>query len=230
MPQRILAIGAHPDDLEFWCGALLITETRRGHAVVCLVLSRGEAASHGSPPVREAEARAAAAVMGAEVVLADLGGDCHLVPAAAVALAREIRRFHPQVVVAPLPVENQHPDHVVVGRLARDASRLARYAGLAELKDLPAHAISALYFYPATPNVPARPDIVVDVTPVVGQWEQAMRCHASQLQTKRYVELQLTRARLLGLEVGTEYAQGVYTDDPLHLAALTDVTRSSRNF
>jgi len=49
--------------------------------------------------------------------------------------------------LAPQPDENQHPDHSAAGKIIRDAARLARYGGLKELKDLPAHKITGLYYY-----------------------------------------------------------------------------------
>jgi LmbE family N-acetylglucosaminyl deacetylase len=59
----------------------------------------------------------------------------------AIRLAGVIRRARPAIVLAPSVVENQHPDHARLGRLVRDAARLARYGGLKELRRLPPHAI-----------------------------------------------------------------------------------------
>src|SRR6185295_6487576 len=100
--MRILAVGAHPDDVEFGCAPLLIVEARRGHEVRILVTSKGEAASSGTPEERAEEARAAARLMGAASIdFLDLGGDCNIQhsPANAVILAREIRRFRPDIVL-----------------------------------------------------------------------------------------------------------------------------------
>lgn len=227
----ILAIGAHPDDVEFGCGAAVIKEIQRGNRVKILVLSRGEAGTSGTPEIREQESRAAAKLMGAAIEFLDFGGDCHLEYAGttAMTLARELRQFRPRIVLAPTLDENQHPDHPKVGRMVRDAARYARYGGLAALKDLPPHAIAALYFYPVTRSA-AQPDVIVDVSDVREQWEAAMRCHASQFTTKNYLELQLARAHYLGLSIGVEYAVGLYRNDPMHLDALSDITRSARNF
>ena len=106
--MNILAIGAHPDDIEFGCAHVLIQEARRGHRVKLLVLSRGEAASSGTPEERETEARAAAKAIGAEIAFLDFGGDCHMerTPKNAFHLAAEIRQFQPAIVLAPHPDEN----------------------------------------------------------------------------------------------------------------------------
>ena len=51
--MNILAVGAHPDDIEFGCAHALIQEVRKGNRVKLLVLSRGEAGSNGTPEARE---------------------------------------------------------------------------------------------------------------------------------------------------------------------------------
>ena len=230
MTTRILAIGPHPDDLEFGCAPLLIKEARRGSAVHMLVLSRGEAATHGTPEGREQEARAAAEAIGAGIDFLDLGGDCHMEdsPANALLLAGKMRELRPDLVLAPHPGENQHPDHSVVAKLARNACRLARYGGL--LKDAPVHAVRGLYFYRITQLVDKIPDIVIDVTDVREAWEAAMRCHHSQVSNRNYVDLQLAGARALGAAIGVGYAVGLWTNDPVRLEFLSDLTLSSRYF
>ncbi len=229
--MNILAIGPHPDDIEFGCAAVLIQEIRRGAAVKILVLSRGEAGSHGSPGGREQEARDAAALMGAEIEFLDFGGDCHIEhsPQNSIRIAQEIRKSRPQIVLAPNPAENQHPDHTAVGHAVRDACRLARYGGLEELRDHPPHKIGSLFFYNITTHA-GRPDLVVDISGVVKEWELAMRCHASQLAGKSYLDLQLTSARALGLTAGVEYAIGLFANDPICVTDLAGLTRSAREF
>ncbi|MGN6591648.1 MAG: PIG-L family deacetylase [Terriglobales bacterium] len=230
--MKILAIGPHPDDIEFGCAPLLLRETDAGHTVKLLVLSRGEAGTAGTAEEREQEARAAAALLRAEIAFLDFRGDCHLeaAPQQALRLAAEIRRFQPQIVLAPNPAENQHPDHTAAGRLTRDACRLARYGGLADLKALPPHRIGQLYFYDITQHGLRAPDLMVDISDLVERWRAIMACHASQTSSKGYIELQMTAARLLGLTIGVEYACGVYVNDPVRLERLSELRLSSRNF
>lgn len=77
-------------------------------------------------------------------------------------MAEILRRIRPEVVVAPSPVENQHPDHACLGKLVRDAARLARFGGLQELRGQPPHAIKQLFFYAMSPE--AEP---ANITPVL---------------------------------------------------------------
>lgn len=230
--MRILAVGAHPDDVEFGCAAVLIQEVRRGHEVRIVVASKGEAASSGSPEERAQEARDAARVIGAGIHFLDLGGDCQIEPARAnaLAIAREIRGFRPDVVLAPHLGENQHPDHPVVGKLTRDAARLARYGGIQQLQDLPPHQISSLYYYVITQAFIDPPQMVVDVSGVYAEWQAAIQCHQSQMKTRSYPELVSARARTLGAAIGVEYAVGLWLNDPVRVDSLSDVPKSSRYF
>ena len=232
MPRRLLAIGAHPDDVEFGCAAILIQEAAKGHCVKILVTSKGEAGSSGTPEERAGEAAAAAAISGAEIEFLDFGGDCNIrhCPENAVVIARHIRVFQPHIVLAPHFDENQHPDHSAVAKIVRDAARLARYGGLEALRGLPPHRIDHLYYYVITQGYGPAPHIVVDVTAVHPQWEAAMRCHKTQMKTRSYLDLVNARARLLGASIGTEYAVGLWTNDPIRVESLTDLALSARHY
>lgn len=235
-PAPLLAFGAHPDDLEFGAGGIIAQETRAGRPVHFVVCSRGEAGSHGTPAQRTAEAKAAAKLLGATIEFLALDGDAQLElkNAHARKLAAIIRRVKPALVLAPTTEQNQHPDHWRLGVLVRDATRLARYGGLAALKRAPAHAIDQLLFYPVGPS--AEPTgiapVLIDISApeIIAQWTAAMEAHASQMKTRNYVELQLARARLHGLNAGVAYAQPLYPNDPPLFASLAALTRSARKF
>ncbi len=232
----LLAFGAHPDDIEFGCGGVIVKETRAGRTAHFVVCSRGEAASHGSPKQRVAEAKKSAALLGASLEFVKLDGDAHLEvrTAHAIKLAGVIRRVRPGIVLAPSLVENQHPDHARLGQLVRDACRLARYRGVKELRHLPPHAIEQLFYYAVTSE--AEPadiaPVLIDVSApeILGAWTAAMEAHVSQAATRNYVELQLTRARLRGLRAGAGHAIALFPNDPLVLDSLAAVSRGARRF
>ena len=144
----LLAFGAHPDDIEFGCGGVVAVETRAGRAAHLVVCSRGEAASHGTPAQRTAEAEKSAGILGATLEFAELGGDAHFQYSIArvLQLAEIVRRVRPGIVLAPAAVQNQHPDHACLGRMVRNACRLARYGGVEELKGLAAARDRATFF------------------------------------------------------------------------------------
>ena len=215
---RILGVGAHPDDLEFGCGGVLLAEAARGSEISLCICSRGEAGSNGAPNEREAEARSAAQILGAKIDFLEMGGDAHLEICAVnnIAIARQIRAARPDVLLSPVASPDQHPDHIVVSHLCRNAVRLARYGGLAELRDLSPHRIRRHLEYAITPSAESGQEqrtIRVDISEYFARWVELMECHQTQLRTRRYIELQTARARLLGLESGIEYAQALYVPD-----------------
>jgi len=230
--MRILAIGAHPDDLEFGCGSLLAKEARNGAQIKLLVLSKGEAGTVGTPESRAKESIAAAKLIGAEIEFLEMGGDCHIKNTSenAFTIAKYIREFKPDIILAPHTDENQHPDHAEVGKMARDAARFARYGGLKELADLPTHKITALYFYPVTQDFAAPVDIVIDTTDAYDAWIKMINCHTTQLQNKDYESLVTARAKALGVAIGTKCAQGLWKNDPVRIEKLSDLNLSSRNY
>jgi LmbE family N-acetylglucosaminyl deacetylase len=232
----LLAFGAHPDDIEFGCGGVVALETRAGRPAHLVVCSRGESATNGTPAERTLEAERGAALLGATLEFVELDGDAHLEIKVAhtIRLARVLRRIRPAIVVAPSVVENQHPDHYRLGRMVRDAARLARYGGLEELRALPPHTIDHLFFYALSPDAEPRDvtPLLIDVSApeVLGAWTAAMDAHASQMRTRNYRELQLSRALVAGLRAGTGHAIALYPSAPFVLKSLAQLGPDASRF
>jgi N-acetylglucosamine malate deacetylase 1 len=232
----LLAFGAHPDDIEFGCGGVMAREAQAGCPIHFVICSRGEAGTYGTPKQRIAESKKAAAILGATIEFIELDGDARLEirAAHAIKLAGILRRVRPGIVLAPSLVENQHPDHAKLGKIVRDAARLARYGGLRELRLLPPHAIGQLFFYAVTPE--AEPDdlqpVLIDISApeILAAWTAAMEAHASQIRARNYIELQLVRARLRGVRAGVGHAIALFPNDPLILDSLAPVSRGLRRF
>lgn len=232
----LLTFGAHPDDIEFGCGGVLALEARHGRAIHMVVCSRGEAGTYGTPEQRAIESHNAAEILGARLEFLELDGDAHLevCTAHALKLAEVIRRLKPTVILAPSVVENQHPDHGRLGRLVRDAARLARYAGVGELRDLAPHAIQQLFFYAVSTEGEPRDitPILVDVSgeEILSTWTASMEAHASQISARNYIEMQLSRARLRGLSAGVGHAIALFPNDPIVVDSLSVISRGARHF
>lgn len=234
-PTPLLVFGAHPDDIEFGCGGVIAAETaagRKAHFVVC---SKGESATRGTPAIRAREAKAAARILGASIEFANLGGDAHFEVQTrhVLTLAKIIRRVRPGAVLAPSTEGNQHPDHSKLGLMVRDALRVARYGGVRELRALKPHACGALLWYAVSPEAePAGNKILIDVSApdLLDAWTRSMAAHASQMATRNYVELQLTRARLNGLRSGTNHAIALFPADAPVFNSLAPLHRSARAF
>lgn len=232
----ILAFGAHPDDIEFGCGGVVAQETHAGRSVKFIICSQGESATSGTPAKRVEEARQAAALLGATVEFIHLGGDAHFEISVAhvLQLAAIIRRVAPRIVLAPTLVENQHPDHAKLGRMVRDAARIARYGGVKELRELAPHAIDQLLYFAVTPGAEPKEGtrILVDVSSpkVLARWQSAMEAHVTQRQTRDYSELQLTRARACGMLAGVGHAIPLWPNDDLVFDSLAPLQKSARRF
>jgi bacillithiol biosynthesis deacetylase BshB1 len=125
----VLAIGAHPDDVELACGGTLALLARAGRRVGILHLTRGEAGTRGTVEERRAEAETAADALGAaELLFLDCGdGALRHGREQEDALIRVLRRHRPEVVLGPTP-SDRHPDHGRAHRLVADA---CFYSGLA---------------------------------------------------------------------------------------------------
>lgn len=175
----VLAIGAHPDDVELGCGGTLALLARQGRRVGIVHLTRGEAGSRGTEQGRRQEAEAAAAALGAaELEFLDCGdGAFRAGPAEEEALIAVLRRLRPEIVLGPTPVD-RHPDHPRAHALVAAA---CYYAGLAARapRDAKPHRPAAVYSFMQHDDFP--PSFVVDVT---ATWETklaALRAYRTQL-------------------------------------------------
>ena len=184
----VLAIGAHPDDVEWGCGGLLAGLAAAGRRVGIVVLTRGEAGTRGTSEERIAEAKAGAGALGAVALHFLDCGDAGLRTGRAEedALIHQIRALRPHTVLAP-PRHDRHPDHERAAELVRAA---CFYAGLCkrpgrdergepvDAEVLPAHRPSNLLHYML--HEPFDPDVIVDCTASWATKIAALRCHASQ--------------------------------------------------
>jgi LmbE family N-acetylglucosaminyl deacetylase len=187
-PQRALAIGAHPDDIELGAGATLARWARSGTALTLLVATDGRAGtwSPTEDPAelaarRAREASAAAGILGAGLRLLGIpDGHLHDAPLLAWRLALAIRAVRPEVVLVHDPVHASriHPDHRALGEHALEAIVLAREPALWHWL-APAHRprLVALYETPAPTH--AEPIAPADLTTKV----RLLACHESQYAT-----------------------------------------------
>ena len=91
-----------------------------------------------------------------------------------------------------------------------------------------------MFFYAVTPESEPRDvsPVFIDVSEpeIIAAWTAAMAAHQSQSATRNYVELQLTRSRLLGARAGIGHAIALFPNDPLVLSSLASLNRSARRF
>jgi len=175
----ILAIAAHRDDVELTCGGALIKAASLGRKTAVIDLTAGELGTRGSAQLRGEEASNAASVMGlsARENLGLPDGGVLNTPETRALLAESIRRFKPQVVIAP-SMTGKHPDHTVSAQLIRDACFVAGLRKVAP--DVPVHRPRKVIHCLAYREDNIKPTFVVDISDVFEKKLEAVKCYSSQ--------------------------------------------------
>jgi bacillithiol biosynthesis deacetylase BshB1 len=179
MPVDLLAIAAHRDDVELTCAGALLKAHDAGYRTGILDLTAGEMGTRGSAEVREAEAAAAARILGVSerrnAGLPDAG--IHNTDETRRLIAGHIRHFAPRTVILPFPV-GRHPDHRIASELGRDACFLA---GLTKYPaDGAPHRPHKILYALAYREDPVKPTFVVDISTQFDRKMQSIRCYTSQ--------------------------------------------------
>jgi bacillithiol biosynthesis deacetylase BshB1 len=222
MKLDILAVGAHPDDVELGCSATLAKEISKGKKVGILDLTRGELGTRGSAEIRDAEAVKAAELLGVSF-RENLGfkdgffvnDELHQME-----VIKMIRKYQPEIVLCNA-VQDRHIDHGKGSSLVSDAcflSGLRRIQTAFEGIDQEAWRPRLVYHYIQWENI--KPDFVVDVTGFIDKKIEAVMAYASQfydpnskepvspISSQNFLESISYRARDLGRLIGTDYAEG----------------------
>jgi len=224
----ILAIAAHPDDIEITCGGTLIKMVSQGRKVGALDLARGEMGTYGTEVDRDAEANAAAEIIG----LAWRGNAG--MPDSAIEytqtnklkIAQYIRDTRPELVILP-HWEQRHPDHHACSLLGYDACFLAGLKKI-ELDGEPHRPRKIIYasYYRNLQN-----SFLVDISDHFEKKCEAVAAYKSQFSDNNIAkqifhpgvtvfDLMRDRGAALGHMVGVQYAEGftikeqILVDDP----------------
>lgn len=185
-PLRILALGAHPDDADIKAGGTAVKWCALGHTVKLVSLTDGSAGHHTQygPALarrRQAEARAAAAIIGATYEVLDLpDGELDNRLSYRHRVVRILRDFRPDLVLTHRATD-YHSDHRSVGLLVQDAAyQLTVPAVCPDVPHL-ARMPVILYFADAF-RKPCRfePDVTVDIEDSLDRLVAMLHCHASQ--------------------------------------------------
>ena len=221
----VLAIGAHPDDVELGVGGMLYHFAQREYKTGILDLTRGEMGTRGSVEERAAEAAAAAALLDVAVRenagLPD--GALENTPAQRRAIVPFIRRLQPKIILAPMKPD-RHPDHEAAHDLARDANWIA---GVKKIEsDYPPHRTPQLYFY--NPYFESGdPTFIVDISDAMEVKLAAMRAYGSQfynpdydgdetmIASKAFWDGLIGRAAYWGSRIGVAYGEPLFSIDPI---------------
>ena len=179
MSVEILAIAAHPDDVELLCGGTLIKAAKAGRKTAVVDLTAGEMGTRGDAKSRAAEAEKAGKVMklSARECLGMPDSGLVNTPATREQVARVIRKYQPRVVIAPALL-GRHPDHRVAAELIRDACFVAGLAKVAP--DVPRHRPLKIIHCMTFRQDFEKPTFVVDISDEFEQKLDAIRCFETQ--------------------------------------------------
>jgi bacillithiol biosynthesis deacetylase BshB1 len=223
--MKVMAVGAHPDDVEMSCGGVVARIASQGYEVGVVDMTCGEMGSSGDEKTRVAESNKAARVLGLSwrvcCGLPDSGLN-HSDREHVYTFVRMLRKYRPALVLAPWRYA-RHPDHMEAGEIVRRAVFLA---GLRRLRVPGApHASAKVLYYMGDTRF--EPTIIVDVTAYFGKKMKSIHAYRSQFDRSRpdafptkinapgFLDVIETRARYLGNIIGTKYAEGFLHEGPV---------------
>ena len=226
MKLDILAIGAHPDDVELGCAATIAKEISLGKKVGILDLTRGELGTRGSAEIRDNEAATAAKILGVSIRenLAFADGFFKNDKEHQLEVIKIIRKYQPEIVLCNA-INDRHIDHVKGSNLVSDACFLSglrkietKLDGTDQIEWRP----KQVYHYIQWKNLP--PDFVVDVSGFIEKKMEAVQAYSSQfydpnskepvspISSKNFLDSIKYRAQDLGRMIGVDAAEGFTTE------------------
>jgi LmbE family N-acetylglucosaminyl deacetylase len=216
---KVMAIGAHPDDLEILCGGTLAKYSADGHTVAMCHVARGDRGSYEHSreeiaKIRDAEARSAADIIGAEYfALGVPDGELNASDQAQrSAVIEAIRIVKPDVILAHAP-NDYMSDHVAASQLALDASFLATVP-LYETHSPQIDTVPALAYMETVSGNDFVPTEYVDVSDYIDTKLAMLAKHTSQLtwlaehDNVDMLDQIRTVSRFRGLQCGVAHAEG----------------------
>lgn len=233
----ILAVGAHPDDVELSCSATLAKEISRGKIVGILDLTRGELGTRGSAELRAEEAEKAAKILGVKVRdnlgLAD--GFFKNDMESQMKLIEIIRKYQPEMVLCNA-IEDRHIDHGKGSSLTSDAcflSGLRKVETYLDGEPQEPWRPKQVYHYIQWKHI--EPDVVVDVSGFMDKKMESVMAYESQfyksdagepetpISSSNFLESIRYRARDLGRLIGVEHGEGFTVERYAAVRSLFDL-------
>ena len=215
-----LVVSPHPDDAELGMGGTLARAKAQGYTTGIIDLTRGEAATKGTPETRLEEAAAAAEVLKLDTRRNMGWPDSRIFDSEdkRLQLARVLREFKPRVVVAP-HANDRHPDHVAAAAIVPAAVHLA---GLKN-SPLSGEPFKPQNFFFYMGNGPFEATLIVDTSDFIDTWEAAVRCYQSQFTGEAASETvtpdvyrrRRGRAAYWGTFIGALYGEPLWSPRPV---------------
>lgn len=217
--MRVLAIGAHPDDIELACSGTLAKCVERGDTVIVCHASSGNLGHVIIPPdeltvIRANEAKRAGAMAGIEVIW---GGFNDLDIYEENKEARDkmvdvIRYANPDFIITHDP-NDYMPDHTAVSKLVFDAAFTATLPNY-PTKEKTVAKLVPIFYMDTLAGVGFNPEFYVDISKQIDLKMEMLECHESQLVWMRehdnidFADMVKTCSRVRGYQCGVDYAEG----------------------
>jgi bacillithiol biosynthesis deacetylase BshB1 len=224
----ILAVYAHPDDMELTVGGTLLKMKSLGYATGALDVTQGEMGTRGTAEGRAEEAREAARILKLDVrenlELPD--GHVWVTEETRTRLVRALRRLKPKVILTQ-QFDDPHPDHNHIAQLVRESARLAsmqKYDGEFGQERINVPMIAHNVF-----SYRVVPSFIVDISEFLEQKMDAIRAHASQfhnpnskdletrLSEKGFLDQLENRSRYFGSLIGTDAGEPFFVREMLNV-------------
>ena len=221
--MNILAIGAHPDDIEISCGGTLAKYAKQGHKVFTATTTNGNIGSAVLPMeeiarIRKEEARRAAAVIGAEYLCLDYDDEMlYDDRSVRVNMINLIRYCKPDVILTHSP-HDYNPDHELTSKIVNDVAVMIPIAKIVT-PNKPCDKIPLLAYFESASGVGFIPTEYVDITDVWEVKKAMCNCHQSQIAwmsanyketvgDSNFLDDVEIEARYRGIQCGVKYAEG----------------------
>lgn len=222
MKLDILAIVAHPDDVELSFGGTLLVHQKLGYKTGIIDLTRGELGTRGTPEIRDAEAAAASRKL-ALSVRDNLGledGFFENNKENQLKVAEQIRKYQPEIVITNA-IYDRHPDHTRSSQLVETACFIAGLKAVKTTLDgVDQKAIRPKKILFSIQSTSHEPDLLVDISDVVDERMEAIKCFKSQffdeksmepetyISSKGFMEMINARSREFGQRIRVDHAEG----------------------
>ncbi|HRH45894.1 MAG TPA: bacillithiol biosynthesis deacetylase BshB1 [Pyrinomonadaceae bacterium] len=230
----VLAIFAHPDDMELNVAGTLLKMKSIGYTTGALDLTRGEMGTRGTPQGRAEEAEEAAQILRLDVRENLELSDCHVAVTdeSKTKLVRALRRLQPKIILTH-QIDDPHPDHHHIAQLVRESARLSsmrKYDGDFGLERIRVPIVAHNIY-----SQRVVPSFIVDISEFLEQKMEAIRAHKSQfynpnsdepetrLTSSKFMDELENRSRYFGALIGTEAGEPFFVremlnvDDPVAL-------------
>ena len=216
--MNILAVGAHPDDLEICCAGTLAKYAAMGHKIGMAVMTDGATGSSTIPAselvqLREKEARASAAVIGAKFYwLGFPDGKLEYNVETRMKLNSVVRDFRPELIITHNP-EDYISDHRITSKHVVDVGLWAHVGPLIpDEKGL--DAVPSVAFMDPLNGVGFIPERYIDISQYIDTKKKMLMCHRTQQDwlsdygNVNYVDMIDVNGRYRGFQSGVAYAEG----------------------